>query len=108
MEALQLLGQGFATCFTPLNLSFIFIGVLIGQIIGALPGIGPAAGMALLLPLTYGVPPVTASSHLLTRSSVAATPSRSSLGNAIRSISFARCVFRSPMSAASFSGFFQV
>jgi putative tricarboxylic transport membrane protein len=60
MESLQLLGQGFATCFTPLNLSFILIGVLIGQIIGALPGIGPAAGMALLLPLTYGVPPVTA------------------------------------------------
>lgn len=60
MEALQLLGQGFATCFTPLNLSFIVIGVLIGQIIGALPGIGPAAGMALLLPLTYGVPPATA------------------------------------------------
>jgi putative tricarboxylic transport membrane protein len=60
MEALQLLGQGFATCFTPLNLSFIVIGVLIGQIIGALPGIGPSAGMALLLPLTYGVPPATA------------------------------------------------
>src|SRR5688572_17995945 len=60
MEALQLLAQGFATCFTPLNLSFIVIGVLIGQIIGALPGIGPAAGMALLLPLTYGVPPATA------------------------------------------------
>jgi putative tricarboxylic transport membrane protein len=60
MEPLQLLAQGFATCFTPLNLAFIFAGVLIGQIIGALPGIGPAAGMALLLPLTYGVPPVTA------------------------------------------------
>jgi putative tricarboxylic transport membrane protein len=60
MEALQLLGQGFATCFTPLNLSFIVLGVLIGQIIGALPGIGPSAGMALLLPLTYGVPPATA------------------------------------------------
>lgn len=60
MEALQLLGQGFATCFTPINLSFIVIGVVIGQVIGALPGIGPAAGMALLLPLTYGVPPATA------------------------------------------------
>jgi putative tricarboxylic transport membrane protein len=60
LEPLQLLAQGFATCFTPLNLLFIFVGVLIGQIIGALPGIGPAAGMALLLPLTYGVPPVTA------------------------------------------------
>jgi putative tricarboxylic transport membrane protein len=60
METLELLGQGFATCFTPLNLTFIFVGVLIGQIVGALPGIGPAAGMALLLPLTFGVPPVTA------------------------------------------------
>src|SRR5687767_4841498 len=60
MAPLELLAQGFTTCFTPLNLLFIFVGVLIGQIIGALPGIGPAAGMALLLPLTYGVPPVTA------------------------------------------------
>jgi putative tricarboxylic transport membrane protein len=60
MEALQLLGQGFATCFTPLNLAFILIGVLVGQVVGALPGIGPAAGMALLLPLTYGIPPETA------------------------------------------------
>jgi putative tricarboxylic transport membrane protein len=60
VEPLQLLAQGFATCFTPLNLGFIFAGVLIGQIVGALPGIGPAAGMALLLPLTYGVPPATA------------------------------------------------
>lgn len=60
MESLALLGQGFATCFTPLNLSFIFIGVIIGQIVGVLPGIGPAAGMALLLPLTFGLPPVTA------------------------------------------------
>ena len=60
MESLALLGQGFAICFTPLNLSFIFIGVVIGQIVGLLPGIGPAAGMALLLPLTFGLPPVTA------------------------------------------------
>ncbi len=36
------------------------IGVVLGQIIGALPGIGPSAGMALLLPLTFGLPPVTA------------------------------------------------
>jgi putative tricarboxylic transport membrane protein len=60
MGSLELLGQGFATCFTPLNLAFIFVGVLIGQIVGALPGIGPSAGMALLLPLTFGIPPVTA------------------------------------------------
>jgi putative tricarboxylic transport membrane protein len=34
--------------------------VLIGQVVGALPGLGPAAGMALLLPLTFGLEPVTA------------------------------------------------
>lgn len=57
---LDLLLQGFALCFTPTNLAFIFLGVLIGQIVGALPGVGPAAGMALLLPLTFGLEPVTA------------------------------------------------
>lgn len=57
---LDLLLQGFATCFQPQNLAFIFIGVLIGQIVGALPGVGPAAGMALLLPLTFGLEPATA------------------------------------------------
>jgi putative tricarboxylic transport membrane protein len=57
---LDLLLQGFATCFVPENLLFIFVGVLIGQIVGALPGVGPAAGMALLLPLTFGLEPVTA------------------------------------------------
>jgi putative tricarboxylic transport membrane protein len=57
---LDLLLQGFATCFQPENLLFVFVGVLIGQIVGALPGVGPAAGMALLLPLTFGLEPVTA------------------------------------------------
>jgi putative tricarboxylic transport membrane protein len=44
----------------PHNLLFIFLGVLIGQVVGALPGLGPSAGMALLLPLTFGLEPVTA------------------------------------------------
>lgn len=51
---------GFATAFEPQNLLFIFFGVLIGQVVGALPGLGPSAGMALLLPLTFGLEPVTA------------------------------------------------
>jgi putative tricarboxylic transport membrane protein len=51
---------GFATAFEPQNLLFIFMGVLIGQVVGALPGLGPSAGMALLLPLTFGLEPVTA------------------------------------------------
>lgn len=52
--------QGFAVAFQPGNLLLIFAGVLVGQIVGALPGLGPAAGMALLLPLTFGLEPVTA------------------------------------------------
>jgi len=60
MEVLADLAQGFAVAATPTNLLFILIGVTLGQILGALPGIGPSAGMALLLPITYGLNPVTA------------------------------------------------
>lgn len=60
MDVLASLAQGFDVALTPTNLLFVFIGVLIGQVIGALPGIGPAAGMALLLPVTFGMNPTTA------------------------------------------------
>lgn len=59
-ETLTLLGNGFAVALQPNNLLFAFIGVLLGQIIGALPGIGPSLGMVLLLPLSFGLQPVTA------------------------------------------------
>ena len=51
---------GFSLAFTPVNLLFAFLGVLLGTIIGALPGIGPSAGVAVLLPVTFGMSPVTA------------------------------------------------
>jgi len=57
MDSLTLLFHGFETALTPTGLLFTFIGVLLGQLIGALPGIGPAAGMALLLPVTFGMQP---------------------------------------------------
>jgi len=60
METFDLLSQGFAVALTPTNIMFVFIGVLIGQIIGALPGVGPSMGMALLLPVSFGLEPVTA------------------------------------------------
>lgn len=60
MESLSLLADGFATALSPQNLLFVLIGVVLGQIVGALPGIGPSAGMALLLPLTFGVDPTSA------------------------------------------------
>jgi putative tricarboxylic transport membrane protein len=60
MESLSLLADGFATALSPTNLLFVLIGVVLGQVVGALPGIGPSAGMALLLPLTFGVDPTSA------------------------------------------------
>ncbi len=60
MEVLHLLAQGFAATLTLEGFTAIAIGVVIGQVIGALPGIGPAAGMALLLPVTFGMDPIPA------------------------------------------------
>jgi putative tricarboxylic transport membrane protein len=60
MDLLQNLALGFSVALTPQNLLFAFIGVLVGQVIGALPGIGPSAGLALLLPITFGMNPTSA------------------------------------------------
>jgi len=51
---------GLNVVLQPLNLTFCFLGVLIGTLIGVLPGIGPVGTMAILLPMTYGIPPTTA------------------------------------------------
>jgi len=51
---------GLSVVLTPLNLSFCFLGVFVGTLIGVLPGIGPVGTMAILLPMTYGIPPTTA------------------------------------------------
>jgi putative tricarboxylic transport membrane protein len=59
VEVLQQLGLGFSIALTPQNLAFAFAGAFVGTIIGILPGIGPAAGIALLLPITFGLPPVS-------------------------------------------------
>ncbi len=60
MELLSNLSIGFAAVITPLNLGFCFAGVLLGTLIGVLPGIGPVPTMAMLLPMTFGLPPLTA------------------------------------------------
>jgi putative tricarboxylic transport membrane protein len=52
--------QGFAVALDPINLLYVFAGVLIGTVIGVLPGLGPTATIALLLPLTYTIEPATA------------------------------------------------
>lgn len=57
MDTLQNIASGFEVVLTPLNLMYVFVGVFLGMIIGVLPGIGGVAGIALLLPLTYYLPP---------------------------------------------------
>src|ERR671918_106228 len=60
MEALSDLLNGFATAFTPVNLGWAALGVILGTAVGVLPGIGPAMTVALLLPVTYGLEPTAA------------------------------------------------
>lgn len=45
---------------TPMNLMLMFVGVTLGVIIGVLPGLGGANGIAILLPLTFTMPPTSA------------------------------------------------
>ncbi|MFN4253120.1 tripartite tricarboxylate transporter permease, partial [Deinococcus sp.] len=60
MEAVTSLLAGFETALTPLNLLWALIGVTLGTLVGVLPGIGPALTVALLLPVTAQLPPVSA------------------------------------------------
>ena len=51
---------GFSIALSLQNLGFCFIGVFLGTILGALPGLGSVTGVAILLPLTFGLDPITA------------------------------------------------
>jgi len=51
---------GFQVALQPVNLIYCFFGVLIGTLVGVLPGLGPAAAIALLLPTTFKITPVSA------------------------------------------------
>ena len=51
---------GFSVAFTFHNLGLCFLGCLVGTLIGVLPGIGPIATITMLLPVTFGLPPVGA------------------------------------------------
>jgi len=50
---------GFQTILEPSNLFYCFLGVFIGTLIGVLPGIGPIGAMSILLPMTFGISPVS-------------------------------------------------
>ncbi len=59
MEIFDSLALGLTTALTLNNLLYCFIGVFLGTAIGVLPGLGPAATIAILLPATFALPPVT-------------------------------------------------
>jgi putative tricarboxylic transport membrane protein len=59
MDFLSNLQLGFSVAFTPFNLMMAVAGVMVGILIGALPGVGPPSGVAMLLPLTFGMDPTS-------------------------------------------------
>jgi putative tricarboxylic transport membrane protein len=60
VELLANVALGFQAALTPMNLFYCMIGVFVGTLIGVLPGLGPVATMAMLLPATFTLPPVSA------------------------------------------------
>jgi len=60
MEIIQHLLDGFLIALTPLNLAVVVVGVVVGLFIGAMPGLGSVNGVAILLPMTFLVPPTSA------------------------------------------------
>jgi len=60
LDLLSHLALGFGVALTPVNLVYALIGALLGTLIGVLPGIGPVATIAMLLPTTYALQPVSA------------------------------------------------
>jgi putative tricarboxylic transport membrane protein len=59
MEQISGLLFGFSVALTWSNLFFCFLGALVGTMVGVLPGLGPAATVALLLPITFKLEPVS-------------------------------------------------
>ncbi len=60
MEELNALFHGFTVILTPMNMLLMLVGVVLGVLIGVLPGLGGANGVAILLPLTFTMPPTSA------------------------------------------------
>src|SRR5437764_12837726 len=60
MDILSNLWLGLQTAASATNLLYCLIGVFLGTAVGVLPGLGPTATIAMLLPVTFVLPPVTA------------------------------------------------
>jgi putative tricarboxylic transport membrane protein len=59
MEVLHFLALGFDTALSLTNLFYCLVGVFLGTAVGVLPGLGPVATIAMLLPATFALPPIT-------------------------------------------------
>ena len=59
-DLIRNLGIGFGVALSLQNLMYSFVGVLLGTLIGVLPGIGPVATIAMLLPVTFNLSPISA------------------------------------------------
>jgi putative tricarboxylic transport membrane protein len=60
MDSFFQLIQGFQIAAQGMNLLYCLIGVTIGMLVGVLPGLGPTTGVAVLLPITFSMNPVSA------------------------------------------------
>ncbi len=60
LDLIQNLALGMSVAASPVNVGLCLLGALVGTLIGVLPGIGPLATIAMLLPITFGLPPVGA------------------------------------------------
>ena len=59
MEHFGDLMHGFSVALTAENFMYCWIGAVLGTVVGVLPGLGSAATIALLLPVTYAMPPTS-------------------------------------------------
>jgi TctA family transporter len=60
LDNLPLLLNGFALAISPFNILLMIVGVFLGILVGVLPGLGAPNGVTLLMPLTFGMNPVSA------------------------------------------------
>ncbi|WP_301103462.1 tripartite tricarboxylate transporter permease [Propionivibrio sp.] len=60
MGLIDNIGLGFSVALSAINLLYCLAGVFLGTLIGVLPGLGPTATIAMLLPVTFTLPPVSA------------------------------------------------
>jgi len=60
MDIFADLVMGLSLAITPINLLYLLVGAMVGMVVGVIPGFGPSAGLAILLPVTFGMDPIGA------------------------------------------------